>query len=251
MLKSLIIAFSTYSRIPMPKLEWDEAGMRYSLCFFPLVGAALGALSVICFFALDALGFGTPLRAAILGALPVLVTGGIHMDGFLDTVDAKSSWRPREEKLRILKDPHTGAFAVIYAGIFLLLQYGLFTEITEREIGFVAAGYVCSRIFSALSIAVFRKARKDGMAATAADAAPKRVKGILAAELAVVSVLLLWADVVRGGVVLLACAAVFLYYRRMSSREFGGITGDLAGYFLQVCELCVLAGSVFAGRFLG
>ena len=89
------------------------------------------------------------------------------------------------------------------------------------------------------------------MAAAAADAAPKRVKGILAAELAVVSVLLLWADVVRGGVVLLACAAVFLYYHRMSSREFGGITGDLAGYFLQVCELCVLAGSVFAGRFLG
>ena len=191
------------------------------------------------------------LLAAVLGALPVLVTGGIHMDGFLDTVDAKSSWRPREEKLRILKDPHTGAFAVIYAGIFLLLQYGLFTEITEREIGFVAAGYVCSRIFSALSIAVFPKARKDGMAAAAADAAPKRVKGILAAELAVVSVLLLWADVVRGGVVLLACAAVFLYYHRMSSREFGGITGDLAGYFLQVCELCVLAGSVFAGRFLG
>ena len=41
-MRSLIIAFSMYSRIPMPRCEWDERGMKYSMCFFPLVGAVLG-----------------------------------------------------------------------------------------------------------------------------------------------------------------------------------------------------------------
>lgn len=41
---SCAIAFSTYSRIPMPQVEWNEANMRHTLAFFPLVGAAVGAV---------------------------------------------------------------------------------------------------------------------------------------------------------------------------------------------------------------
>ena len=47
-------------------------------------------------------------------------------------------------------------------------------------------------------------------------------------------------------IVILAALLVFLYYYRMSRKQFGGITGDLAGYFLQVCELAMLAGAVLS-----
>lgn len=248
MLKSLIIAFSTYSRIPMPRIQWEEKAMKYSMCFFPAVGLVTGLCSVGCLYGLKALGMGKLFVAAALTVLPILLNGGIHMDGFLDTVDAKRSYKSREEKLQILKDPHTGAFAIIYGIVYLVLMLGLFSEVSEKEIVFVAAGYVYSRILSGLSVVTLRKAKKDGMVAAAADAAQKNCKWILTAELAVCAAGLLCLDWVRGLVCLLTGLVCFLYYRRMAYRTFGGITGDLAGYFLQVCELMILFGMVFLSR---
>lgn len=248
MLKSLIVAFSTYSKIPMPKIEWDEKSMKYSMCFFPFVGAVIGLCSVICLYGLGVLGIGKTMTAAVLTALPLLINGGIHMDGFLDTMDAKSSYQPREEKLRILKDPHAGAFAIISGLVYILLVFGGFCEVTEREIGCIGIGYVYARILSGLSVVTLRKAKKDGMAAASANAAERSVKWILAAELLICICFLLFFDPILGGVCVLAGGISFLHYQRMAYRVFGGITGDLAGYFLQTCELLILYGAIFASK---
>ncbi len=250
MLKSLIAAFSTYSKIPMPHVRWDENSMKYSMCFFPFVGAAIGLCSAGCLYGLHALGIGTAMTAAVLTALPLLLNGGIHMDGFLDTMDAKSSYQPMEEKLRILKDPHTGAFAIISGLVYVLLCFGGFCEVTEREIGCIAIGYAYSRMLSGLSVVTLRKAKKDGMAAASADAAERSVKWILAAELIVCVCIMILVNPVLGSVCVLAGGISFLSYRRMAYRVFGGITGDLAGYFLQNCELFMLYGAVFAAKMM-
>lgn len=240
MLKSLLIAFSMYSRLPMPRIEWEEKDMKYSLCFFPLVGVAIGLCSVGSFYGMRWGGFGKSAIAAVLTILPIFISGGIHMDGFLDTVDAKSSWKPQEEKLKILKDPHTGAFAIIYGIVYLLLCYGMFSEVAEKEILSIAAGYTCSRILSGLSIVTLRKAKSDGMAAVSADSADKKVKYILIMELVLWIFVLSIFEPLYAIAVILTGAIVFDYYRKMSYRFFGGITGDLAGYFLQLCELVQL-----------
>lgn len=172
------------------------------------------------------------------------------MDGFTDTIDAKSSCQPAKEKLRILKDPHVGAFAVIYAQIYLLLCFGGFSEVTNREIGCIAIGYVYSRILSGLSVVMLRKAKSEGMAAAAANAAAKSVRRILLAELFLCIAGLLVCSPVFGTVCALMGGISFLSYRSMAYRQFGGITGDLAGYFLQVCELEMLLGVVFASKLL-
>lgn len=248
MLKSMIIAFSMYSKIPMPQVEWNEKSMRYCMCFFPLVGAVIGLCAVGVWYLLGTLGMGQSASAAVLTALPILINGGIHMDGFMDTMDAKSSYKPMEDKLKILKDPHTGAFAVISAIVYVLLCFAFFCEAGEKEIVWIGAGYVYSRILSGLSVVTLKKAKKDGMVAASADAAQKNVKWILAAELVVCAAAMLWAGPVTGAVCLAAGGAVFAYYRSMSYRLFGGITGDLAGYFLQMCELTLLICVVLAGK---
>lgn len=241
MLKSLIIAFSTYSRIPMPKIEWEKKSMKYSMCFFPLVGAVIGLFSLMAFAVMEKIHAGKILAAAVMAALPVLLTGGIHFDGFLDTVDAKSSYQPKEEKLRILKDPHTGAFAIIYGIVFFLLSFGLFSQIHFKTVPFISLGYIYSRILSGLSVTVLKKAKKEGMAASSAEAAGKPVKWILLAELAFCITGYLVLNPFSGACCILAGAACFLHYKNMAYRVFGGITGDLAGYFLQVCEFSILA----------
>ena len=90
-LKNMAVAFSMYSNIPVPSFEWTKDNMKYSMCFFPIVGAVVGAVMIGVFYLLNLAGFGSTFNGAVLAVVPILVTGGIHVDGFLDTADAISS----------------------------------------------------------------------------------------------------------------------------------------------------------------
>ena len=245
MIASCIIAFSTYSRIPMPQVDWSEENMRHTLACFPLVGAAVGAV----FWGADALcrllEVGTVLRAALLTAVPVAVTGGIHLDGYCDTVDALSSHAPKEKKLAILKDSNAGAFAVIWCGVWFLLYFGLLTEL--RSTATVAAGFVLSRSLSALAVERLPSAR-EGMGASL-----KRGSRFPWWTLAVYLALFggavwLWGMPAAGAAALVVSVCFYFFYKHMALRLFGGFTGDLAGWFLQICELLLLAVVVVTER---
>ena len=97
--ESFVIAFSMYSRIPMPKVEWSEKGMKYAMCFFPFVGIVLGLLMYACLWFLSWISASQLTRAVVLTVLPVMLTGGIHVDGWIDTSDALQSWQTTERKL--------------------------------------------------------------------------------------------------------------------------------------------------------
>ena len=110
-IRSLLTAFSTYSRIPVPQVEWNEENRRYSMCFFPLVGLVIGLFLWGWLALCRCSGIGPLIRGAVAALLPLAITGGIHMDGYMDTTDALASWQPVEKRLEILKDSHAGAFA--------------------------------------------------------------------------------------------------------------------------------------------
>ena len=112
-IRSFVIAFTTYSRVPMPQVEWSEENRKYAMCFFPLIGAVIGAALWLWLLLCDRLALGALLRGAGGAMIPLLVTGGIHMDGFMDTSDALASWQPKEKRLEILKDSRIGAFAAM------------------------------------------------------------------------------------------------------------------------------------------
>ena len=246
----MAVAFSTYSRIPMPIFTWTEENMRYSMCFFPIIGLVIGLLEILTDALCSFLHIGSLLRAVLLTVVPILVTGGIHMDGFLDTVDARRSYRGKEERLRILKDPNIGAFAAIYGMVLMLCEAGCFAEVAGRALGGFCFGFVLSRCLSGLSVIYFPKARKNGSLRKMADASADRCGRIVLGECIVTAVCLALYSPVLAGFLLPGAGLVFFYYRKMSERQFGGTTGDLAGYFLTLCEFCMLAMSAAAGRFL-
>ena len=247
LLASCVIAFSTYSRIPMPQVEWNETNMRHTLACFPLVGAAVGLLFWLADVICGRLGCGAVLRAALLTALPVAVTGGIHLDGYCDTVDALASHAGREKKLAILKDSAAGAFAVIWCCVWFLVYFGLMTEMGGGLTTTVAAGFLLSRTLSALAVDRLPSARA-GMGATlkASSAFPWWVLLLYAAAY-LAAVVLLGAPV--PGIAAFAGAVGFYFiYRRMALKVFGGFTGDLAGWFVTVCELVILAAVILTDK---
>lgn len=242
LINAFLIAFSTYSKIPVPQADWNEKNMRYSICFFPFVGAVQGILLYlwwrICTFA----GFGTLIWSFVAAVLPVLVNGGIHMDGFLDTMDAVHSYKSREEKLAILKDPHMGAFGVICGIIYFMLYAAFASEIRSgTEVLLLGGGYVCSRILSGIALVTLKGAKKEGMLYHfASNAHKRRVRFVLTVLFAAAAAYLLVLAPVPAACALLCTGIFFLSYKWMAYRTFGGITGDLEGYFLTGCELVFL-----------
>lgn len=241
LLGSMVIAFSMYSRVPMPRVEWTKERMKYAMCFFPLVGVVQGICLAVFAWLMQNLKMEQLYQVGGV-VLPVLLNGGIHMDGFLDVTDAKSSYGDREKKLEILKDPHTGAFAIIGGCVYFLIYYGAFGELPVEFAASMGGIYVLTRALSGLSVVAFPKAKNSGLAAAFSDEAQKQAVVVcMAGYLILATVFLAWtAGIFAGGVCLFAAALVYGYYYQMSVKNFGGITGDLAGYFLQVCELVLL-----------
>lgn len=251
MFSAFIIAFSMYSKIPMPKVEWTEDKMKYAVCYFPLIGVVIG--SIVCgMFALgDYLSFGSMLKTIVLVIIPVLVTGGIHLDGFLDTVDARSSYKEREEKLEILKDPHTGAFAIIGCMVYFLLSIAVWSEVTKTIIWIAAIGFVASRALSGYALVSFQGARKKGLLASFSTTANKKVVQVtMIFYLVICTIAMIAIHPMIGSLCVIAGMLTFFYYRYFSYKEFGGVTGDLAGYFLQIFELVIVIVAVLAEKII-
>ena len=245
----LFIAFSMYSKIPMPQVEWTKERMKYMLCYFPLIGAVIGAAMLLWMRIGEHLAGEGNLYRVILVLIPIIITGGIHMDGFLDTSDALSSYKPMKEKLEILKDSHAGAFAILMCSCYFLLAFGVYCEVTWPMMKVLAVGFVLSRSLSGLSVVTFKKAKNSGLANLFSGSAHKViVAGVLGSMAALCTVIMLALDSFFGLVAVIAATASFWFYKEISYRKFGGITGDLCGFFLQICELVMALAVVVAGN---
>ncbi len=251
LIQSLVIAFSMYSKIPMPKVDWNEKNMRYALCFFPVVGIVIGIITYIIGQLLFLSSCNGLFRAVVMTLLPLLISGGIHMDGFMDTMDALASYGDREKKLRILKDSHAGAFAIIGFGCYCLWSLAIWSQVTPEMLGIIAGVFVISRSLSGFSIVTFPPAREDGLARTFQDGAhKKKVAVTMMIFLIAIFVCLFWQNwlLTIGATVAVLC--VFVGYKKMSAKQFGGVTGDLAGFFLMLAELLMITGIIVAGGVL-
>lgn len=236
--RSMAIAFSTYSKIPMPIFEWKEEDMRFSMCFFPWVGAVIGGLVWLWFRLCLGFGIHTFTFVLIAAAIPLLVTGGIHVDGYMDTMDAFKSYQPKERKLEILKDSHIGAFSVIMLAVYGLIYLAAFAQIEDSRTLFVyCCGFYLARCLSAIGVVSLPSAKQEGMLYQFADSANRRwVKVILYVQLLLCCGLMGYISWKSALAVIFAAVVSYIYYIYRSRRELGGITGDTAGYFVTICE---------------
>jgi len=237
------MAFCMFSRIPMPVVEWKNENMRYMLCAFPLVGVVIGLCIWLWQLISASLGFGHLLWAAGITLIPVAVTGGIHMDGLCDVSDALASHAPMEKKRAILKDSHTGAFAIITLGCYLLAYAALATElpITGRSALMIALMHVLSRILSGTISLIFPKSDGEGLLRTFTLSAEKKPAVVILLILILMcSLAMILIRPVTGAVMVLGGLLTALWMKRLSAKQFGGMSGDLSGYFLQLAELVML-----------
>lgn len=252
-ISGMLVAFSLYSAVPVPQVKWEKKTMRWALCFLPLIGGAIGLIEWGWLVLASQLGLTELLYAVIAALLPIAVTGGIHLDGLTDTCDALCSHADQAKKLEILKDPHVGAFGVMWQTSCLLLTAALFSQVyaDPSQLPILCLGYIVARALGGRAIVALPCAKNSGLAYIFADHADKTVvRRVLFLVWGISCFGMIALRPICGTVFSLASIVWLLIHRRICMRVFGGMTGDLAGFLITTTELLALAVAAIGGVLL-
>lgn len=239
MLETIIVAFSMFSILPLPLVTWNDKNTKYMLLGFPLVGVFISvSFLILCEF-LHFFQFSDFFQGILLLILPILVSGGIHLDGYCDTYDGIASHKSKEEKLQILSDPHVGVFAVLRLSCYLLLFAAVLyeLELTRPIYSAIFTIFPLSRSISALMMIQIPSAKKTGLAHTFTEKAPlSRVQYGLMTYLTLLFLLLFLNNPLYCALFTLTAILVVLHWYVSIIKAFQGITGDLSGCLTQKLE---------------
>ena len=226
---------SMFCAVPCAWRVWDEEARGKMLLFLPLVGLEIGAVWALLAWLCRYLALPPLVRGVLLAAYPFVITGFIHLDGFMDVTDAVRSCRDLPRRREILKDSHVGSFAVIGIVLLALSQFALFAAAKETaSLWTLALLPAVSRCGSALAVTALRPM------ATSQYAAQRKPASHIAALAAQLAVLLAAGFLAnwKTGLALCGCLAGYTAALYKAFRSLDGMNGDISGYALTLGELC-------------
>ena len=242
-LKGLYMSYGMFCAIPLPFHLWDDACVNLVLPFFPVVGGLIGVLWWGIAEILVLSGIHITLASAVLALVPFLAAGFLHLDGYMDTSDAVLSRRPIEDKLRILKDPHTGAFGVIMLAVLFVLQFASVFVVIEKgeNLALLIIIPIISRCCSALSILCLKPMAQSEYANMFKQntGMPHKIFILFIAFSS--AALSCFFTGIPGLIVTASAIAGFTGAIVYAYKDLKGVSGDLAGFALVIGELCALA----------
>ena len=236
-LHALIMCQSMFCSIPAPQI-WDKKAKDKMLLFLPVVGLEIGAIWAVLAWVCRLLSLPALVTGLILCACPYIVTGFIHLDGYMDVTDAVKSWRDLERRREILKDSHVGSFAVIGIVLLMLAQFAFFASVPNDAnhliLIFIPA---VSRCCSALAVTGMRPM------STSQYADQKKPKSRMAVLTILLCIFLAAGFLLCGkyGFASVGCMAGYGLALRRAYKSLDGMNGDISGYALAIGELCAVA----------
>lgn len=233
-------------------LRWinDRENAKYIICFRPLYGAAVGIAMCIFQILCQRFDFGQPCFALIGATIPVLMSGGVYLSGFMNTSEALAERLAAKAGEKVPE--HHGTYAFIAAVTFYLLYAGGLSLVRkDRQLALLGLGYVISGTLYGMAFVWFPEAEKRAEKGKGVgEAVPVGLKKTLRIILSVILTLSFCTcaviEPIMGMLEALLCMWIWTYYYYMSKKAFGGITKESAGYFLILCELATV---LFVGMF--
>lgn len=238
-MRDFVRALSFLTILPIGRyLPPDEKGLARSMAFYPLAGSVIGGLSALGFYLLSAL-FPKPLALWFTMGLLVLLTGGLHLDGFADTLDGLACRGTKEKVLEVMRDSRVGAFGVI--GLILLIgaKYLALDQISNPAIPYtLILMAVLGR--SSMVLVCYRSpyARTTGGLAKPFTEKLGLREMVLSLATAFGIALLLMG--IRGVIAFFGIGLFGLGYRSFFIKKTGGATGDILGAANELSELLCL-----------
>ncbi len=253
LLRSFLICVSMYSIIPVPNIAWQEKDMKYIFYMLVFLGILLGLAEYGIYVTAEHFQISSVLYAALSTALIVLFTGGIHFDGYADTIDAIFCHGNQEKRQQVLKDSNSGAFAIIYTITYFMIMFAAFENMYKSvEIFMLIYTFTLSRIFVLYIIAYTKSATEKGLLYTFSKVENKKALLIYAYLVTIFSFILLYflAGLTSSLMILLILVIISIILNKYFIKVFGGLSGDLAGFSICIYEVCLLLYFSMFGGFI-
>jgi adenosylcobinamide-GDP ribazoletransferase len=220
--------------------EWSPESFGRSVKFFPIIGSIIGLiLAAIVYGIQHYCGLRLPIHvvASLLILIEILLTGGLHNDGLMDTMDGIFSGRSRERMLEIMKDSRVGAYGVIAFCLLVLMKFSLLLDIEATRLSLaVLVMPIAGRTAIVLAITLFPYARVDGLGKTFSQYTNRNTLYV-AGVFAVILLIPLGKMAISSGVIGIVGSLAFAAY---VSKRLGGLTGDVYGAVSELTEIVAL-----------
>ena len=225
---------SMFCAIPFPCHVWEERARSKMLLFLPVIGLEIGLLWAGLGMACRYLQLPNLVTALFMTVVPFLLTGFIHLDGYMDVTDAVGSCRDLEKRRAILKDSHVGAFAVIGVTLLMLSQFAFFGSLEEsRDLWPLVLVPVVSRCCAGLAVDSLPSMKTSQYAGRQIPWGHLVYFGILILA-SIVLGFLFWG--LRGLVPAAAALGCGLSIRK-GYKSLEGMNGDISGFGITLGEL--------------
>ncbi|MEP7289276.1 MAG: adenosylcobinamide-GDP ribazoletransferase [Chloroflexota bacterium] len=229
LIEPLIDAFAFLTILPVGRISSGHPGRSFA--FYPIVGLVIGVSVALA----ASIRFLPPdLTAFVALLIWVVLTGGLHLDGFADSCDGLLATVAPERRLEIMKDPRTGSWAVV--GLVLLLL-GKWIALRSVPPLLLILPPIMGRWAMVLAVARFPRARSAGLAVYHRD-------GFGRTQLIAATIITVLAAILFGwrGVLLLVLTLLFVVIVGgwMAKRLGGGLTGDSYGALCELVEMLSL-----------
>lgn len=228
-LLNLALQFST--RIPGFTIKYNEKELGASGVFFPFIGLLLG--TILYFEARFFAGTNLIVSALLIIVTGILLSGGLHLDGFMDTMDGLMSGTKDEKMLTIMSDSHVGAHSVTMLFVLLMSKLAFLIAILQFQPLLILILPMIGRIMMLLCIVYFPYAKKKGIGLIYKDNLSPNNVYILA--LAIILVLIILMPIIA--VALFATLSSIIIFSKNIFKKIGGLTGDVYGAIAEISEV--------------
>lgn len=244
-MNGLLLAFQFFTVLPIKKelpLGKKEITMMY--CSLPFIGGLIGTVNLLAYFiSTNYLEFSPFLTAVVLVSIGFILTGGLHLDGWADTADAFFSYQAPEKRFEVLEDPRLGAFGTMALILLILIKIAFIYEALVQQIEFlyflIAIPFIARAALN-ICFATLPSAKKKGLGFFFKERLVTRPVIILSVLYMLVSSLvysLIWKQFFILFILPIAIGLSIIIFRRWAMRNFNGMTGDLAGAYIEGMEV--------------
>jgi adenosylcobinamide-GDP ribazoletransferase len=239
-MKSLLAAWAFYLCLPAPQtMELDFSRIAR---WAPIMGLILGGILCLCDYGLALLEMPLVVRSAIIILLWLLLTGGLHLDGAMDSADGLAVTDP-SRRLAVMADSATGAFGAMAGMAILILKVVSLSAITQQRWLVLSLIPAWARWAQVLAISLYPYLKAEGkgaMHSKGVEPIPDLLGGLLALGM-VAATQFYWQPV--SLIPAVACVGLVLSYLvgKYFDRAFGGHTGDTYGAVVEWVEAIGLA----------
>lgn len=233
-LKNIKLAISFYTRLPIATNTLEYSQLPQAAIYLPIIGWLVGGGTAAAFY-VSALLWSKVTAIIIALITGVLLTGGLHEDGFADVCDGFGGGYDKARILAIMKDSHIGVYGVLGLLLLLGLKISVLSELPTANLPLILlAGHSVSRFAPLLLMHYYDYARIDNSKVVAAVYTPNKKELVVAAVCAGLPLLLLPA---LCSLAILTVLCVNYWLGLYFYRHIGGYTGDCLGASQQIAEI--------------